>query len=61
LSRHDIAFQLEPDRKIVVEKFFARFNSDDLRRFLDHLARFADRCEIAVRAPADPPTKLEPG
>jgi hypothetical protein len=48
LSRHDVGFHLKDNRDIVVEKFFARFDQDDLRRFLDHLATVAQPHRIAV-------------
>jgi hypothetical protein len=43
LGRHDMACHLKNDKNIVLKKFFARFEPDDLRRFLDHLATFAER------------------
>jgi hypothetical protein len=42
VSRHDISFHLKNDKDIVFEKFFARFDHDDLQRFLDHLAMVAE-------------------
>jgi hypothetical protein len=48
LSHYDMAFHLKNDRSVVVGKFFARFEPDDLQRFLDHLATIAEPIKIAV-------------
>jgi len=48
LSHYDIAFHVKNHRDIVVEKFFARFNQDDLQRFLDHMSILAEPHRIAV-------------
>jgi hypothetical protein len=48
LARHDIAFHLKNKSEVVVGKFFARFNHDDLRRFLDHLGTMAEPRRVVV-------------
>ena len=48
LSHYDIGFHLKNDKNIVVEKFFARFEQEDLRRFLDHLAATAEPHQVTV-------------
>lgn len=48
LSRHDVSFHLNNKRDIVVEKLLARFDQDDLQRFLEHLATVAEPNRITV-------------
>jgi len=42
LSRRSVAFHLKGERTIVAEELFSRFHPEDVRRFLDHLAAFAE-------------------
>jgi hypothetical protein len=48
LSRHDIRFELKDGREVVAERFFARFEEKDLRRFLQHLGSLAEEHRIEV-------------
>lgn len=48
LSQYDIALHLKNNTDVVIEDFFARFNQNDLRRFLDHLTIMAEPQRITV-------------
>ena len=49
LSRHDLLIYLQNNKAIVLRNVFARFDQDDLQRFMNHLARVAEPCQIPVR------------
>jgi hypothetical protein len=48
LARLDAGFHLQSNQDIVVEKLFARFDQDDLQRFLNHLATIAEPHRITL-------------
>lgn len=48
LSRHDAVVHLNNNRDIVIEKLFARFDPNDLQRFIDHLTAVTKAHQIEV-------------
>jgi len=52
LSRHDLGFHFRNGEYKIIERFFARFEPDDLKQFLAHLATIAEARLIAVQSPA---------
>jgi hypothetical protein len=48
LSRHDARIHLHNMQDIVIEKLFARFDADDLQRFIDHLTAVTEVHSIKV-------------